>query len=371
MSTRKDKFSLKDKRFMELALYLASARKGLTGDNPAVGCLIVKNDKIISIGQTGFNGRPHAEDNAIKNSLENLNGAKMYVTLEPCNHYGKTPPCTNTIINSGIGEIIYSMDDIDKKVKGKSFKIFKKKKITVKKGLLKKKVKNLYDSYIVNREKKLPFVNAKIAISKNKLIYSKGIKRITDEDSDKFSHYLRYKNDSIMISSKTLNIDNPKLNCRLEGYEEFSPKRIILDKNLEISLISYIVKSAKKNNTIIFFNKGNYEKIKTLKKKGIILIKSNLNKKKVFDLKVILKKLFILGTRNLLIEGGDKLTKSLIKERLVDNFYLFKSKKKISKIRPYKNFSSLEILNKKYKKKFANNLRMVKDTITIYKKKNV
>ena len=127
----------------------------------------------------------------------------------------------------------------------------------------------------------------------------------------------------------------------------------------------------KKNNTIIFFNKGNYEKIKTLKKKGIILIKSNLNKKKVFDLKVILKKLFILGTRNLLIEGGDKLTKSLIKERLVDNFYLFKSKKKISKIRPYKNFSSLEILNKKYKKKFANNLRMVKDTITIYKKKNV
>ena len=104
MSTRKDKFSLKDKRFMELALYLASARKGLTGNNPAVGCLIVKNDKIISIGQTGFNGRPHAEDNAIKNSLENLNGAKMYVTLEPCNHYGKTPPCTNTIINSATDE---------------------------------------------------------------------------------------------------------------------------------------------------------------------------------------------------------------------------------------------------------------------------
>ena len=127
----------------------------------------------------------------------------------------------------------------------------------------------------------------------------------------------------------------------------------------------------KKNNTIIFFNKGNYEKIKTLKKKGIILIKSDLNKNKVFDLKVILKKLYILGTRNLLIEGGDKLSKNLIKERLVDNFYLFQSQKKISKIRSYKNFSSLEILNKKYKKKFANNLRMVKDTITIYKKKNV
>ena len=102
-----------------------------------------------------------------------------------------------------------------------------------------------------------------------------------------------------------------------------------------------------------------------------MLVKLNLNKKKLFDLKVILKKLYTFGIRSLLIEGGDKLTKSLIKEKLIDNFYLFQSQKKLSKTRSYKNFSSLEILNQKYKKKFANNLRMVKDTITIYKKKNV
>ena len=104
MSTKKDKFSLKDNSYMRLALDLAKARKGLTGDNPSVGCLIVKNDKIISIGQTGFNGRPHAEYNAIKNCSQNLNGSKMYVTLEPCNHYGKTPPCTKNIIKKGISE---------------------------------------------------------------------------------------------------------------------------------------------------------------------------------------------------------------------------------------------------------------------------
>jgi len=187
MSSKKDKFTPKDKNFMKLAINLASARKGLTGENPSVGCLIVKNDQIISIGQTGLNGRPHAEHNAIKNSVENVKGSKMYVTLEPCNHYGKTPPCTNSIIKSGISEIIYGMDDIDKKVKGKSFKILSNKKIKVKKGLLKNEAKNLYDSYIVNRNKKLPFVTAKIAISKNKLIYSKGTKRITHETSDKIN----------------------------------------------------------------------------------------------------------------------------------------------------------------------------------------
>ena len=246
MSTKKDKFTSKDKGYMRLALKLASARKGLTGDNPSVGCLIVKNDRIISIGQTGFDGRPHAEHSAIKHSLEKLKDSKMYVTLEPCNHYGKTPPCTNSIIKSGISEIIYGMDDIDKKVKGKSYKILSNKKIKVKKGLLKSEAKNLYDTYIVNRNKKLPYVTGKIAVSKNKLIYSKGTKRITDKSSDKLTHYLRYKNDSIMISSKTLNTDNPKLNCRLKGFEKFSPKRIILDRNLEIKMNSYIFKSSKK-----------------------------------------------------------------------------------------------------------------------------
>ena len=129
MSSKRDKFSLKDKNFMKLALDLARARKGLTGENPSVGCLIVKDDKIISFGQTGYNGRPHAEYNAIKDSFEKLDGSTMYVTLEPCNHYGKTPPCTNIITKNKIAEVIYSIDDIDKKVRGKSFKILKKKKL--------------------------------------------------------------------------------------------------------------------------------------------------------------------------------------------------------------------------------------------------
>ena len=232
MSTKKDKFSSKDKFYMELALDLAKSRHGQTGSNPSVGCVIVKNDKIISIGQTSFNGRPHAEFNAIKNSFEKLEGSKMYVTLEPCCHHGLTPPCTDAIIKSKISEVIYAVTDIDKRVRNKSFKILKSKKIIVKKGLLKSKIESFYLPYFFNRKKKLPFVTGKIAISKNNIIYSKNQKKITNSYSDQFTHMLRYQNDSLMITHKTLNKDNPKLNCRLKGFEKFSPKRIILDLSL-------------------------------------------------------------------------------------------------------------------------------------------
>ena len=253
MSTIKNKFSKKDKKYMELALNLASVRHGHTGINPSVGCVIVKDDDIISIGQTGYGGRPHAEYNAIRNSNVNLEGSTMYVTLEPCNHYGITPPCTKEIIKSKISKIIYSVEDVDKKVKGKSFKILKSKNIIVEKGLLYKEINNFYEPYFFNRKNKTPYVTGKIAVSKNNLIYSKGTKRITDIHSDKLTHLLRYKNDSLMISYKTLNEDNPKLNCRINSPNKFSPKRIILDNNLEMNISSYIFSTANKNNTIVFY----------------------------------------------------------------------------------------------------------------------
>jgi diaminohydroxyphosphoribosylaminopyrimidine deaminase/5-amino-6-(5-phosphoribosylamino)uracil reductase len=368
MSTKKDKFSRKDIKYMSLALNLASARQGLTGENPSVGCVIVKNDEIISIGQTGYNGTPHAEYNAIKNSTENLEGSQIYITLEPCIHYGKTPPCTNEIIKNKIGEVIYSIEDIDKKVKGKSFKILKSKNIKIKKGLLKKEISNFYIPYFFNRKKNIPFVTGKIAISKNNLIYSKGTKRITDIQSDKFTHFLRYKNDSLMISSKTLNKDNPKLNCRINGLNKFSPKRIILDNNLEMKINSYIFKTANKNNTVVFYNKASQPKISFFKKKGIFIIKSDLIKNKNFDIRLILKKLYNLGCRNLLVEGGDYLTKNILINKLFNQFYLMKSPKNLSKFVTFKNFNSFKYLSQNYKNKTKISTKLGKDTITLYKK---
>ena len=367
MSTRKDKFSKKDKKYMSLALSLARARHGLTGINPSVGCVIVKNNEIISIGQTGYDGRPHAEYNAIKNSNESLENSTMYVTLEPCNHYGQTPPCTNEIIKSKVSKIFYSVDDVDKKVKGKSFKILKSNNIIVKKGLLNKEINFFYKPYFFNRKNKTPYVTGKIAISKNNLIYSKGTKRITDVHSDKLTHFLRYKNDSLMISYKTLNEDDSKLNCRIKGLNKFSPKRIILDNNLETNTSSYIFKTANKNNTIIFYKKADKSIISIFKKKGIQLIKSNLLKNENFDIKLILKKLYSLGCRNLLVEGGNDLSKSFIKKKLFNQFYLFKSKKSLSKLVAYKDFNCFKVLSQKYKNKNKIKTKLGKDSITLYK----
>ena len=128
MSTKKDKFTLKDKFYMEIALDLAKSRHGLTGSNPSVGCVIVKKDEIISIGQTSFNGRPHAEFNALK-SQKNFKNSDLYVTLEPCTHYGITPPCTNIIAKKGVKRVFFSFDDIDKRTTKRSKKILSKKMV--------------------------------------------------------------------------------------------------------------------------------------------------------------------------------------------------------------------------------------------------
>jgi len=367
MSTKKDKFSKKDKKYMKIALDLAKSKHGLTGPNPSVGCVIVKNDRIISVGTTSYGGRPHAEYNAIKNCLEDLKGSKIYVTLEPCCHHGLTPPCTNLIIKSKIVEVLYSVNDIDKRVKNKSFKILKSNNIIVKKGLLKKDIENFYYPYFFNRKRKLPYITGKIAISKNNLIYSKINKKITNSHSDKFTHLLRYKNDSLMISYKTLNKDNPKLNCRLRGFENFSPKRIILDNKLDTKMNSYVIKTANKKNTLIFYNKATRSKVLDFKRSGVQLIKSKINRNNKFDMKILLKKLYNLGCRNLLIEGGDIFTNFLIRNKIFNKFYLFKSNKNLSKSSEYLKFNSLNVLNKKYKIKTNLNLNLMKDKIALYK----
>ena len=170
-----------------------------------------------------------------------------------------------------------------------------------------------------------------------------------------------------MISYKTLNKDNPKLNCRLEGLKKYSPKRIILDNKLNTNINSFIMNTADKSNTIIFYNKANKSKILNFKKRGINLIFSKIDNQGRFDIKILLKKLYKMNCRNLLIEGGDKLTNHLLKNKIYNRFYLFESNKSLLKKSKYLYFNSLNLLKQKYKKKINLKLNLGNNKITLYK----
>ena len=350
MSSKKDKSNNLDKYFMGIAMNLAEERIGLTGLNPSVGCVIVKNNKIISFGQTGFKGRPHAETVAITKCKKNeLKDSSIYITMEPCTHYGKTPPCTNQIIKSKFKRVIYSINDIDKRTSNKAYSLLRSKKINVLRGVLKTECKKLYKNYFQHKKYKKPFIAAKIACSSDFFISSKN-KFITNQHSRNVSHLLRYNFDSILTSSKTVNDDSAKLSCRINGLENFSPKRLIIDKNLKINKKSHVITDKNRNNTIIFHSTKDKKKLRYFKLRGIKLSYTDLDFNNNIDLNKVFSKVYRMGIGSIIIEGGKTLTKSILKDKLINEFYLFKSKKKLGNLGK-NNIADLKKIINFFKKK--------------------
>ena len=365
MSTKKDKFHKKDHHFMNLAINIAKNRKGLTGQNPSVGCVIVKNNKIVSYAATNINGRPHAETIALNKSKKDNIGSTVYLTLEPCSHYGKTPPCTKALIKSKVKKVIYSIEDKDSRCFNKAKKILKSNKIFTKSGLLRKEVNNFYKSYSYIKKNKFPYIIGKLACSSNLCILRNNT-QITNEHSRKVSHLLRYENEGILTSYKTINTDNPKLTCRINGLEKFSPTRLVIDKDLKINLNSHILKNSTKPKTIIFHNSKNVTKINNLKKKGIKLISFKVEEDNYFDLKKIIKKIYEIGINTLIVEFGKVLTYKMISKNLFNEFYLFKSNKHLNNKGKIKVLDIKLNLNKKFKNKDFINTYLDKDTLMHY-----
>ena len=322
----------KNKYYMNLALNYARMNLGNTKTNPSVGCVIIKNGSILGAASTSINGRPHAEYNAIKSSNHNFKDSILYATLEPCSNYGKTPPCINLIIKKKIKKVFFSINDPDLRSYDKSTKKLRKYGIKVNTGVLKGKINSFYKSYKKFKNNKLPFVTCKLAISKDFYTVSKDRKWITNEFSRGRVHLMRSSHDCIMTSSKTVNNDNPMLTCRIEGLESRSPTRIILDKNLIIKFNTKIVKSSHKYKTIIFYNKSNTKKIRTLKKKGIKIYHTDLDKDNNLNLFNILIKLKKLGFSRIFLESGIKLMKEFLNKGLVDEFKLFISKNNLGRM---------------------------------------
>tara|TARA_B100000029_G_scaffold260868_1_gene257246 strand:- start:4387 stop:5490 length:1104 start_codon:yes stop_codon:yes gene_type:complete len=317
--------------YMNLALNYARMNIGNTRTNPSVGCVIIKNGNILGAATTSFNGRPHAEHNAIKNSKHDLENSILYSTLEPCSNYGKTAPCVNLIIKKKIKKVFFSIKDPDLRSFDKSTSKLKKFGIKVNAGILKDKINYFYKSYKKFKSNKLPFVTCKLAISKDFYTINKNKKWITNEYSRGRVHLMRSSHDCIITSSKTVNNDDPMLTCRINGLENRSPTRVILDKNLTIKINSKIIKTAEKYKTIIFYNKNDVRKIKNLKKMGIKTYQINLDNNLNLNLFSVLSKLKKLGFTRIFLESGIKLIKSFLRKNLVDEFKLFISKKNLGK----------------------------------------
>ncbi len=219
--------------YLKLAFELAKINIGSTKSNPSVGCVVERNGSVISTGFTSVSGRPHAEYNALNKNIDFKN-SNIYVTLEPCSHFGKTPPCTNLISKKGVQNVFYSLDDFDKRSKNKSKKKLSKKNIKVVKNLLKKEGTHFYKSYNKLKSLSIPLIDAKIAFSKD--YFTKNLKQkwITSNKSRNLVHLLRSQYDAIISTSKSINEDNSLLDCRIEGLKNKSPDLIIIDRNLKI-----------------------------------------------------------------------------------------------------------------------------------------
>ena len=255
----------KDNFYTKLAFQQAEINLGSTNNNPSVGCIVVKNNSVISSGHTSLNGRPHAEKNSLKNNLDYKN-SNLYVTLEPCSHYGKTPPCVKKIISKRIKRVIFSINDYDFRSKNKAEKKLKNNKIIVKKFILRNYARDFYKSYFLKDSDRIPFIDAKLAISKDYFTINKKKKWITNRKSRNLGNFLRSKYDCLLTTSKTINNDNPLLDCRIEGLEKKTPTLIILDRYF---IIKKNIKIFKKVNRKIYImtNVKNLEKEKFLKKK--------------------------------------------------------------------------------------------------------
>ena len=330
MSSKKDNFKLSNRKLMKLAIRLASDQKYLTGTNPSVGCVIIKNNKILSYGTTGINGKPHAEVSSIKKLNKiNIKNSKIFITLEPCTHYGKTPPCTNSIIKSKIKTVVYSHTDEDLRTKNKAIKFLSKKKINVIKNFLDKETSNLYKEYDIIKKYNRPYLISKLAVSSDHKILSNKTP-ITNIYSREIAHLLRYRNHALLTSYRTINNDNPKLNCRLNGLEKYSPDIIVVDKNLNIKPNVEILKN-KSIQKIIFHNSNDKKKIKKININNVKLIKAEI-KNDNLDLHWILNKLYQLGYNRVLLESGPSLILNFLEKKLINEFYLFKSNKPINSI---------------------------------------
>ncbi len=314
-----------DSLYMARALDLAKLGVGYVNPNPPVGAVIVKENKIIGEGYHKKYGDTHAEIDAFNNAIEPVEGATMYVTLEPCSHFGKAPPCVKTIINKGIKKVVVAVKDPNPLVAGKGIEILRENGIEVITGVLEDKAKKLNEIFMKFITTRLPFCTLKTAMTLDGKIaaYTGDSRWITNKKSREYVHKMRHKYSSIMVGIGTVLVDNPLLTTRLENIDGKNPIRVVVDTKGSIPLDAKVLQCNENTKTIIATTEAiGKEKVKSIEKTGAEIIITPLKNNKV-DLLYLVK---ILGEKkidSILLEGGSNLNYSALQEGIVDKIVSF------------------------------------------------
>ncbi len=316
-----------DNKFMRLAL--AEAKKGIgkTSPNPAVGAVVVFNGKVLSKGYHRKAGAPHAEVAALEKIDYNAPGSTLYVTLEPCNHYGRTPPCTHAIVRAGVTRVVVGMRDPNPDVGGGGCTYLAEHGIDVQVGVLEKQCRRINEAYIKFVTTKCPFVILKSALTLDGWMGTRTghSKWITGPEARRYVHKMRQNSDAVMVGVGTVIKDDPMLTAR-EGARSPAkqPLRLVLDSRLRSPINAKIFKTASKYPSAVVVGSRcrAASKVKKLEKMGVSVIRCPL-KKGMIDLRALMD---ILGGKEILslfVEGGARLNYSLLKEEVVDKLIIF------------------------------------------------
>ncbi len=308
-----------------MALSLARKGLGTASPNPMVGAVLVKDDRVVGKGYHKKAGGHHGEVMAIMDAKEEARGSTLYINLEPCVHFGKTPPCTEAVIAAGISRVVVAMLDPNPLVNGRGVNALRRAGINVKVGLLEEEAKRLNEAFIVSMERKRPFFTMKAAVSLDGKIATKTCdsKWISNEESRKQANLLRAVTDGILVGINTVIADNPMLIPKVIRPRKI-PVRIVLDSKLRIPLACDMVKSSEKYPTWVFTSEDSrVDKEMKLKSLGLDVIRVPKDENGKVSLRHICDELYRRGMVSVLVEGGGEINSALLKEGLIDKIIFF------------------------------------------------
>lgn len=310
-----------DRRWMDYALRLGRRALGTTAENPPVGCVVVRDGRVLGVGWTQPGGRPHAETEALRMAGEQARGATAYVTLEPCAHHGRTGPCAEALFMAGVTRVVTAIKDPDPRVSGRGHAILRAAGVAVDVGLGAEEARHDLAGFLTRAAKKRPYVTLKIGVSADGKIAAGPRERttITGPEVKARVHLMRAQSDAILVGLSTVLIDDPELTCRLPGMEARSPIRIVADTRLSIPSKTKLVKTAGQVPVwILSTRKGGVSA-------GITVIDCRQTLNGWVDFSDALQQLAIRGINRLLVEGGSHISQSLLEADLVDEVQFFQN----------------------------------------------